>query len=103
MKTIAQQLNIKEFPFIIKDKNNNEIYYKSSIGLWYKCQFDKNKNKTYAESSNGYWSKWEYDENNNQVYYETSNGKIIDRRTKKCTNKVVTIDGVNYELKEIKR
>ncbi len=27
MKTIAQQLNITEFPFIINDENRNEIYY----------------------------------------------------------------------------
>jgi hypothetical protein len=30
MKTIAQQLNIKEFPFIIKDTNGNEIYFENS-------------------------------------------------------------------------
>ena len=32
MKTIAQQLNIKEFPFEIKDKNGKEIYYENSYG-----------------------------------------------------------------------
>jgi len=31
-KTIAQQLKITEFPFIIKDKNGNQIYYEDSIG-----------------------------------------------------------------------
>ena len=30
MKTIAQQLNVKEFPFEIKDKNGNEIYFETS-------------------------------------------------------------------------
>ena len=30
MKTIAQQLNIKEFPFRIKDKNGNQIYFEDS-------------------------------------------------------------------------
>ena len=29
---IAQQLKIKDFPFIIKDKNGNEIYYENSDG-----------------------------------------------------------------------
>ena len=33
MKTIAQQLKVKEFPFIIKDSNGNVIYYENSDGL----------------------------------------------------------------------
>ena len=32
MKTIAQQLNITEFPFIITDKNGKEIYFENSNG-----------------------------------------------------------------------
>ena len=32
MNTIAQQLNIKEFPFRIKDKNGKQIYYEDSDG-----------------------------------------------------------------------
>ena len=82
MKTIAQQLNVKKFPFKIKDENNNEIY---------------------VEYSNVFWIKCEYDKNNNQLYLEDSNGFILDNRPKKCTDKVVTIDGVDYELKEIKK
>ena len=124
MKTIAQQLNVKEFPFEIKDKNNNEIYYEGSRGFWNKSEHDENNNILYYEDSDAYWAKWEYDENNNQVYFESSNafwekreynennnevyfensyGTIIDNRPKKFTDKVVTIDGVDYELKEIKR
>jgi hypothetical protein len=34
MKTIAQQLNVKDFPFEIKDKNGNELYYENSNGFW---------------------------------------------------------------------
>jgi hypothetical protein len=77
MKTIAQQLNVTEFPFIIKDKNGNPIYY---------------------EDSNNYWAKWEYDSNGNEIYFENSNGKIIDNRPKSCENKVVEIDGIKYKL-----
>ena len=33
MKTIAQQLNIKEFPFEITDKNGNEVYFEESDGF----------------------------------------------------------------------
>jgi len=103
MKTIAQQLNVTEFPFEIRDKNsnviyfenadgfwqkrefdenNNRIYYENSNGYWSKAEFDKNHNVIYCEDSNGYWAKREYDENNNEVYYENSNGKIIDNRPK---------------------
>jgi len=32
MKTIAQQLKITEFPFIIKDENVNQIYFETSYG-----------------------------------------------------------------------
>jgi hypothetical protein len=61
MKTIAQQLRVKEFPFILKDKNNNRIYY---------------------ENSDGYWSKQEFDSKNNEIYWENSKGSIINNRPK---------------------
>jgi len=61
MRTIAEQLNITEFPFTINDSRDNEIYY---------------------EDSHGFWSKKEYDSNNNEIYYEDSNGIINDDRPK---------------------
>jgi hypothetical protein len=103
MKTIAQQLKITDFPFEIKDKNNNKIYFETSNGNWYKQEFDKNNNAIYCEDSdggwwkqefdsnnnaihfedsNGNWSKQEYDQSNNEIYYETSDGTIIDNRPK---------------------
>ncbi|MHA2009961.1 MAG: hypothetical protein ACW980_21820 [Promethearchaeota archaeon] len=33
MKTITQQLNIKEFPFKIKDKNGRILYFEDSEGV----------------------------------------------------------------------
>jgi hypothetical protein len=82
MKTIAKQLKVKDFPFIIKDKNNNEIYCEDSNGYWCKREFDSKNNIIFRECSNGYWSKREYDKNNNQIYYEDSNGVIADNRPK---------------------
>ena len=73
--TIAQQLKIKEFPFIIKDNNGNEIYY---------------------ENSDGYWKKREYDDKGNRIYYENSDGLIIDNRPKQ--DKIIEIDSVKYKL-----
>ena len=80
MKTIAQQLNVTEFPFKIKDKNGNPIY---------------------SENSNKYWCKSEYDSNGNQIYCETSDGVIVDNRPKGCEGRVVEIDGKKYKLTEI--
>jgi hypothetical protein len=79
-KTIAQQLKIKDFPFTIKDKNNNCLYLEFSNGLWEK--FDENNNRIYYQNSNGYWQKNQYDENGHMIYMENSNGEIIDNRPK---------------------
>jgi hypothetical protein len=73
-KTIAQQLKITEFPFFIKDKNGNRIYYETSDGFWKKSEYDQNGNRIYYENSDGFWEKSEYDQNGNQIYYENSNG-----------------------------
>ena len=119
MKTIAQQLNIKEFPFIIRDTNGNEIYYEDSNGYWRKrkydsngnliyreasdggwCkwEYDSNGNRIYSEDSNGWWCKYEYDYNGDEIYFKTSYGIIRDNRPKGCEGKVVEIDGKKYKL-----
>jgi hypothetical protein len=72
--TIAQQLKIKNFPFIIKDKNGNHIYYETSDGFWSKREFNSNGNVIYFEDNDGYWYKHEYDSNGNKIYYENSDG-----------------------------
>ena len=98
MATIAQQLNVKEFPFEIKDKNGNLIYYEDSDGYWIKSTCDSNGNRIYSENSNGHWLKREYDSNGNRIYFENSHGKIVDNRPKSCEGKVVEIDGKKYKL-----
>jgi hypothetical protein len=99
MKTIAQQLNVTELPFEIKDSNGNQIYFEYSNGFWYKNKYDSNGNIIYYKNSDGYWAKREYDSNGNQIYYENSNGNIKDNRPT-CNNKVVEIDGKKYKLIE---
>jgi hypothetical protein len=59
MKTIAEQLNIKDFPFKIKDKLGNVIYF---------------------ENSNGYWLQYQFDSKGNEIYFENSDGIIRDNR-----------------------
>jgi len=85
MKTIAQQLKVKEFPFKIKDKDGNQIYYESITGYWNKREYDKDGNEIYYESSSGCWNKREYDKYGNQIYYENSIGFIEDKRTTEMT------------------
>ena len=69
MKTIAQQLNIKDFPFIIADKQGNEIYYEVD----------------------GFWSKKEYDSDGIAIYCENSKGLIRDNRPKEDTESTLRI------------
>ena len=59
--TIAQQLNITEFPFDIKNEEGRLIY---------------------TELSNGYWCKWEFDQDGNVIYTEDSDGYISYKRPK---------------------
>ncbi len=53
-KTIAQQLNITNFPFEIKCEKGNEVYFENSNSYWIKSQFDEKGNRIYCENSNGY-------------------------------------------------
>ena len=82
MKTIAQQLKIKDFPFIIEDKDGKEIYFENSYGLWYKNEYDVNGYDIRYEDSTGYWRESEYDAHGNEIYCETLNGIINDHRPK---------------------
>ena len=82
MKTICQQLNIREFPFRIKDSNGKVIYYESSTGYWSRSEYDSNGKLIYSENSNRFWCKSEYDSNGNEIYWENSDGNIIDNRPK---------------------
>ena len=101
-KTIAQQLNVKEFIFEIKDKNGKVIYCEYSNRYWYRWEYDSNGKEIYSEDSDEYWEKREFNSNGNRIYYENCDGVIVDNRPKSCEGKVVEIDGKKYELKELK-
>ena len=72
--TIAQQLNVTTFPFIVKNKDGDKIYREDSDGYWAKHEYDAQGNIIRFENSNGYWCKREYDAHSNEIYYENSNG-----------------------------
>ena len=99
MKTIAQQLNIKTFPFRIEVdgkcvyyedsygfwrkrecQDGKEVYCENSYGFWIKREYRDGK-RAYFENSRGYWRKYEY-KDGKQVYSEDSNGYIIGNRPK---------------------
>ena len=57
MKTIAQQLNVTEFPFEIRDKNGNQIYFEDSKGYWYKNEYDSMEMKSTMKTLLGFGLK----------------------------------------------
>jgi hypothetical protein len=87
MKTIAEQLNIKEFPFIIRDKNGRILYFEDSNNFWSKYERDERGNVCFYETSEGFSYTCEYDEDNNEIYYKNSSGTIRDNRIKKMSKK----------------
>jgi hypothetical protein len=95
--TIAQQLNITSFPFIIKNEFGYTVYaeykdgrwerfeyhamggisYKeSSSGFWERNTYNELGQIVHQENSDGYWFKREFDEYGRRTYFEDSNGKI---------------------------
>jgi len=102
MKTIAQELNITDFPFQIEDSRGNLIYTEEHDNYWLKSQYDDKGVLIYYENSEGIWAKWEYDSQGNEIYYENSDGKIIDSRPKpQAEPMTIEIDGKKYKLTEI--
>jgi len=72
--TIAQQLNVKQFPFSIKNEAGQEIYKEYCMGQWSKWEYDELGNRTYYENESGYWIRRTYDEKGNMLRYEVSSG-----------------------------
>jgi len=54
-KTIAQQLGVTQFPFIIRDKNGNQIYIEDVGGYWKKRKFDENNIESFRKDLHGYY------------------------------------------------
>jgi len=109
--TIAKQLNIKTFPFEIKDSDGKviyredsdgywekrewvdgkEIYFEDSDGFWVKREWEWVDGKViYREDSNGYWVKMEWVDGK-VIYWENSNGIIRDKRPKTDVQKAIDL------------
>jgi glucan-binding YG repeat protein len=80
--TIAQQLKVTKFPFVIKNDAGNTIYIEDSSGWWNKREYDDKGNRIYFENRDGYWEKREFNDNGNQIYFEDNTGRIVDSRLK---------------------
>jgi len=89
MKTIAQQLNIKTFPFNIKDSDGKQIYWETSDGYWLKYEWADGKEIHY-ETSDGVWVKREY-AGGKVIRYENSDGYIVDNRPKTNIQKAIDL------------
>jgi len=97
MKTIAEQLNIKEFPFKIKDKQGRKIYIERSTGTWDRFEYDGQGNVIYWENSSGQWIQKEYDENGKLIYHANDERVMFDSRPREIEEVEYTLD----ELEEL--
>jgi hypothetical protein len=98
-KTIAQQLKITEFPFIIRDKRDFLIYNESSSGHWYKYQRNKSGVIIHQEDSNGGWINRDLDSEGREIFYQNSKGILIKREFDSDGNVIYyeTEKGVNFD------
>jgi len=89
MKTIAQELNITQFPFEIYDGNDNIIY---------------------REYKEGFWVKRGYCSEGREIYFENSAGVVKDNRPKPeptpnitlqhCLDRGFTLEKIKDEVYE---
>ena len=70
-QTIAQQLNVTKFPFIIDTK---EIRYYEDKEGWSRMEFNERGSLTYSEDSTGFWRRKEYNKEGDEIYLEESTG-----------------------------
>ena len=117
--TIAQQLKITKFPFVIKNDAGNVIYREESSGRWVKREYGSSGFVIYSERSDGSWIKYEYDDNGNEIYWENSDGIIRDNRPKPWRQDLITqmeemvsrleedglyaLQGIKDTIKELKK
>ena len=73
-QTIAQFLNITEFPFRIFNEQGNIIYYEESNGYWFIQRYDKNNSIVYFDNSYGSWFEKKYDDNYHLIFHKKYDG-----------------------------
>ena len=73
-RTIAKKLDIRVFPFEIKDRLGNVIYSEDSNGSWKKRVYDLDGYEIMYEDSNGQLEKTDYYSSGKQIYYKSTKG-----------------------------
>lgn len=66
MQTIAEQLEIKDFPFLKKDKQGRIIYLEDENQFWVKFEYNSNGNLTKWQTSKAIII-WKYDSQGNVI------------------------------------
>ena len=101
MKAIAKQLkhDFSKGDLKLYDSHGKLIYFEDSDEYWAKFERDSYGNTTYFENSDGYWQKQKFDRRGRETYVKNSNG-YWSKSEYDSNGKTVTIDGVEYELKE---
>ena len=82
--TIAKQLEIEDFPLIIRDRR--KVYVENADGYWCKRHYDERGNQIYFEDSAGAWEKSKYDSKDNMIYSEGTSSRIGDIQSIKPHN-----------------
>jgi hypothetical protein len=82
-RTVAQRLDIKDFPFHIKNSDGELIYFENSDNYWERYVRDDKNRVLYHEKSNGYKEHYNRDSEGNILFYLNSNGMIIDNEKTK--------------------
>jgi hypothetical protein len=72
--TIAQKLEITQFPYEIKDSKGRQIYYETSDGYWEIQKYDSTGNRITLKNSSGYRVDSVYNENGKCLYNKTATG-----------------------------
>jgi hypothetical protein len=89
--TLAQQRGITDFPYTIRNENNDLIYVETYSGTWIKREFDSRGNEIYVDNSEGFFYRKEYDDQGREIYYENSRGRIVDNRPRKLNHEVIQV------------
>lgn len=69
MDSVAKFLNVRTFPFIIRDESGNVIYQELENDNWQRSEYNENGNLIFEENSQGEWKIIEY-KNKNKIFCE---------------------------------